>query len=190
MIYARDANGKFFIQADEDGDLWLPEWPVMMVDWPCAAAYALWLAGKTGLPWRLPGELEWEKAARGVDGRYYPWGHQDHAGWFNCSDSKERAQPDDVDSFPIDVSVYGVRGMAGNVRDWTASTGRLGPRLDGQRVLPPQPPHPDAVPEGARFVGRGGAWCATPGSCSAVKRVPDWWLYRNYGVGFRLARSV
>jgi len=47
--------------------------PVVMVSHDDALAYAAWLSGETGMPWRLPRELEWEKAARGIDGRYFPW---------------------------------------------------------------------------------------------------------------------
>ena len=59
---------------DADGDLWELDWPVCMVDWYNATAYSRWLASDTTLPWRLPEELEWEKSARGVDGRFFPWG--------------------------------------------------------------------------------------------------------------------
>jgi serine/threonine-protein kinase len=44
-----------------------------MVDRACALAYTAWMGERTGQPWRLPTEIEWEKAARGVDGRCYPW---------------------------------------------------------------------------------------------------------------------
>ena len=67
-------DGFFELVADAEDDLWQLDWPVMMVDWFGASAYANWYAKKTGRPWRLPSEFEWEKAARGVDGRFYPWG--------------------------------------------------------------------------------------------------------------------
>ncbi|MBM4109726.1 MAG: formylglycine-generating enzyme family protein, partial [Phycisphaerae bacterium] len=72
MNYRREANGRFELAADAEGDLWLPDWPVINVHFGCAVAYPRWLAERSGLPWRLPGELEWEKAARGVDGRFFP----------------------------------------------------------------------------------------------------------------------
>ena len=117
--YARRPDGGFALAPDADGDVWDPRWPVFLVDWHGARAYAAWLAARSGLPWRLPTEREWEKAARGVDGRTYPWGDRFDPR-FACVRSSHagRPLPAPIDAFPDDVSVYGVRGMAGNLRDW------------------------------------------------------------------------
>src|SRR5690606_9188188 len=66
MLYGREGD-RFVLRPDADGDVWLPDYPVLWIDWHSAAAYAAWEAERAGLPWRLPAELEWEKAARGVD---------------------------------------------------------------------------------------------------------------------------
>ncbi len=187
QMLPREPDGRFRTGLDPDGDLVADDWPALCVAWSGAVAYARWMRSRTGLPWRLPGELEWEKAARGVDGRTWPWGEQPDPSRANCRDSREgRSGPVGVDSCPLDESPYGMRGAAGNVRDWTGDAWcETWAPLDGDRVIPP----PLDPPEAPRVVGRGGAWPLWSGGCSATARTEDRPDYRHPGVGFRIACS-
>jgi len=94
--------------------------PVVHVTWHDAVAYCRWLAEATGKPYRFPSEAEWEKGARGTDGRIYPWGDK----WDSrrCN-SKEGGAGDTtpVGAYPDGVSPYGLLDMAGNAWEWTLS---------------------------------------------------------------------
>ena len=88
-----------------------PDQPVVALPWPYAKAYCEWAGMK------LPSEAQWEKAARGIDGRTYPWGNEapdETRGCFNASD-----HPVVVGTYPDGVSPYGAHDMAGNVWEWT-----------------------------------------------------------------------
>jgi formylglycine-generating enzyme required for sulfatase activity/tRNA A-37 threonylcarbamoyl transferase component Bud32 len=175
MVYGRDAKRRFILVADADGDLWQDEWPVTLVSFAAAEAYAAWEAARTGLPWRLPTEAEREKAARGVDARLYPWGDVFDPTWTCAADSHD-GPPClvSVHAFPKDESPYGARGMAGNVLDWCLPVPGFGPPHQREGTV---------VIRGGAF--HGGAMSAT---CSSRHTVDPG--MRMSALGFRLARSL
>ncbi len=188
MIYGRTRNGDFCLTVDADGDKWALDWPVMMIDWHCAGAYAKWQSERDGLPWRLPDEFEWEKAARGVDGRFFPWGSFFDPSWSCIRDSHPgRVLPVNVDSFPVDESPYGVRGLGGNIRDWTQTIfAKKGPVVFDGRVQRQE--EKDLMD--ADRVYRGGYWGSYPNSTRTSYRDFYSTITRLSNIGFRLVRSI
>jgi len=144
--------------------------PVGGIDWDDAAAYCRWKTETTGLEWRPPTEEEREKAARGVDGRLFPWGDLEDASLGKCRESRaEPAQPEPVGTFPTAESVYGMVDAAGNKWDWTSS---WEDERRSSRVL------------------RGGSWVNLPGKLRCATRNTNLPRERYTSVGVRPARGL
>ncbi|MEE8548752.1 MAG: SUMF1/EgtB/PvdO family nonheme iron enzyme, partial [Alphaproteobacteria bacterium] len=144
--------------------------PVVLVSFDDASAYAEWLTRKIGARWRLPTETEWEKAARGTDGRRFPWGETFDAKRLNSHDSG----PFDtvpVGRFPDGASPFGVLDAAGQVFEWTATPSPHGPA-------------------GARYLVKGGSWddkgC---GVCRPAARHSRPRALKHILIGIRLVRE-
>ena len=90
--------------------------PCTNVTWDDAQAYCRWLSRESGLVYRLPTEEEWEKAARGTDGRRYPWGNAEASSRYAHAGLKSATAP--VGSYPAGRSPYGCHDMAGNAWEW------------------------------------------------------------------------
>ncbi len=141
--------------------------PVVLVSINDARSYAKWLSTRTGDLWRLPSQEEWEKAARGVDGRWFPWGNAYDPKRLNSHD----LGPFDTvptGQFAKGVSPFGMNDAAGQVFEWTGT-----------------PSGPD------RHTVKGGSWddkgCGVCRPAAQHGRPSD---IKHILIGFRLVREL
>ena len=160
--------------------------PVVNVSWEACQDYCKWLSEKTGKNYRLPTEAEWEKAARGTDGRVYPWGNKFGRERCNTLSAKIGDSTPVGQYSPRGDSPYGCADMSGNIWEWCADwfDEREYERRAGTIVRDPHGPD-----EGEHRVLRGGSFILDhlQARCTTRFRLkPYYW----FDFGFRVALSI
>lgn len=180
------AEEGLLVRFDEESELWVPDEiliegpareqypagegydfdiPVVGVRYVDALAFCDWRSQRDGIAYRLPTELELEKAGRGVDGRFYPWGNRFDPTFCKMRFSRpDLPQLEPVGAFPEDCSPFGVHDLAGGVQEWCRS---------GNDSLPDQPV-------------KGGSWNQDARAGRLASRVKILSAARSAGVGMRL----
>ncbi|MBI1877072.1 MAG: SUMF1/EgtB/PvdO family nonheme iron enzyme [Chloroflexi bacterium] len=168
-----------------------PNQPVLPVSWYECVAYCRWLSAETGQLYRLPTEAEWEKVARGSDGRAYPWGNDFDPSRLNTREGQQQVlATTPVGIYPTGVSPFGVFDCAGNVWEWcttkwwkpypydTTEDEWAADYLEGNHVR----------------VLRGGAWGRVPQEAKSSKITARcahrFRFYPFYGINVRSCRLV
>ncbi len=165
--------------------------PVIYVSWTEAVAFCQWLSKREGKRYRLPTEAEWEFAARGDDGRTFPWGSWSSVGHFaNFADARTNfpwrdpgvddgfAETAPVGSFPRGASPFGIEDLAGNVFEWCLDSYEP---YKGKEVA-----NPRTSERGRQKVYRGGSWKSRMSSLRASARAFNDAGYLGNDIGFRV----
>lgn len=139
--------------------------PVSLVSLGDTVSYCAWKGNKMGRRYRLPAEAEWEKAARGTDGRIFPWGNQWDPDYLNSGNRFGSTTP--VSRFPQGRSPYGVYDMVGNLFEWTMTPW-----------------------DEKSFVLKGCSWDDLPGTCRAAMRHGRPPQTKHILIGFRCVSEV
>jgi formylglycine-generating enzyme required for sulfatase activity/DNA-binding HxlR family transcriptional regulator len=148
--------------------------PVTGVSWSDAMTHCQWLGG------RLPTEEEWEKAARGPGGKYFPWGNE----WDPSKANLEHSGSGGVQSITsyaeTDISDYQVRNLAGNVQEWTASKYVAFSSTPFENCVLPL-----TIDDSVDVVVRGGAWHNVRSMGMGAQRGASWFSAKREEIGFR-----
>ena len=181
QLFVRD-SGRADPASFADGQFNHPDQPVTSVNWFDAAAYCAWLAERTGKPYRLPTEAEWERAARGgLEGKLYTWGDeppQDRphyfTAWLNGPARVGQRPPNG----------FGLCDISENVHEWCADW------YDPQYYRDSPDRNPQGPQAGTRKASRGGSWRHQIKITRVAARssIPPEFRYSDYG--FRCALTL
>jgi formylglycine-generating enzyme required for sulfatase activity len=165
--------------------------PVVYVSSLDAMKFCQWLSTRERRKYRLPTEAEWEYAAKGTDGRRYPWGNFDKRGdlanfadkntsfaWSDRQIDDGYAESAPVGSFPRGASPFGIEDMAGNVWEWCSDF------FEQYKPAPKADPH--GPPSGAKRVYRGGSWKSRFASLQTTTRSVNVPNFSCNDLGFRI----
>jgi len=199
-------NNIFFPQGDDH--------PVGSVSWNDARAYCRWISEQTALPFHLPTEAQWEKAARGTDGRVFPWGNEPpgskranladrqfmskygHARHPDPKIDDGYVETSPVGAYPTGQSPYGVFDMAGNLGEWVFDIYQDDYYAAAPDTNPAGPPRRDGLTDAeVPRVNRGGSWVDRSGeqgtegghTILAYQRTGDEQDSADDHMGFRVA---
>jgi formylglycine-generating enzyme required for sulfatase activity len=167
-----------------------PEQPVVGISWYEAAAYACWWSRQTGCLFHLPTEAQWERCARGIEGRLWPWGNKFEPNRCNTVESKF-GKPTAVNAFPNGATPEGIFDLAGNVWEWCRTRwGRFWQTME--YIYPYQLTDDRDNDNEGRYVRimRGGSWfdaALAAGMATRRRYLPD---ARSNNIGFRLVEEL
>jgi formylglycine-generating enzyme required for sulfatase activity len=165
--------------------------PVVYVSHLDAVKYCVWLSTRERRKYRLPSEAEWEFAARGTDGRKYPWGNHEHRGdlanfadrntvfaWSDREVDDGYPESSPVGAFPFGASPFGIEDLAGNVWEWCLDY------FEPYRGVAKVNPHGPS--SGSKRVMRGGSWKSRFASLRSTTRNSNVPNYSCNDLGFRI----
>ena len=151
---------------------WSKRWPVFGISFDDAQRYCQWRSDRSGIKLRLPTEVEWEKAARGLDQRAYPWGDDFDPGFCAIAEGRDHApHPSDVGVHAQDTSPYGIQDLAGLVHEYCDS-----PFSRGHQTL--------RVLKGGSFESQGSAAIRATHRMSVARSQP------HFSAGFRVVKEI
>lgn len=169
--FHHDTERGFFIpEEDGEGTAWDPEWPIVLVTYDDAEAYATWRTQEDECVYHIPTAEQFEKAARGVDGRIFVWGNDFDPSFCRMRESERgRPFPTPIHTYPLDCSPYGVMHLNGNVMEWSST-------WDSEQAK--------------TKIMRGGSYSSSSQGCRLDWPISSPCNFRYSSYGFRLAQAL